>query len=333
MSQNNSTIVCPVCGSEFELVNNNHVQETSTNFAAVKLALLKEAGVDVSNLFALTDGAGLSKLVSVTDDTVTEIKDSDPIMANIIKTGTVPNHKLFRRWVTSQVFHMLASKEGFMEALQKKGYRYQWKMVVEELRVQAKLSVSDPENLEDRNRWFNKAVVYVMAREYIKQLNHHLCTLIDRPRRCRGRKYIHLRGKNVFIDEVAETVLAPLNKLTDEIMNANTPEEMYTAAKNFYQLLCKTWIKEDLPMNAEFKDAYKGAGAFYTMKNLILFHNCHIHSESGKILSTAGSMKKLHDKAEEYRAAGWKLFGFMKKFIEDNNIDIQAKMAEWRKSN
>lgn len=58
----------------------------------------------------------------------------------------------------AQVFHMMIETDyktgqpiGFTAALRRKGYKYQWEMVVEELRVQARLNVTDPENFTDEN--------------------------------------------------------------------------------------------------------------------------------------------------------------------------------------
>ena len=37
-------------------------------------------------------------------------------------------------------------------------------------------------------------------------------------------------------------------------------------------------------------------------------------------------MAKLYEKRE-----GWRLIGMLKKMLDDNNIDVVAKMKEWRK--
>ena len=44
------------------------------------------------------------------------------------------------------------------------------------------------------------------------------------------------------------------------------------------------------------------------------------------------SLAFLSAKAEEYRDGdGWRLLAMLKKMLDDNGIDIQKKMAEWRK--
>lgn len=68
------------------------------------------------------------------------LDDSDPIFDQITSQGTVPNRRLFRRWVMAQMFHMMSetayrSKEplGVTEMIHQFGYEYQWKMLMDEL--------------------------------------------------------------------------------------------------------------------------------------------------------------------------------------------------------
>lgn len=84
--------------------------------------------------------------------------------------------------------------------------------------------------------------------------------------------------------------------------------------------------------NAAWLDAYKGSGAFFTMQNMIRFHNCVIIDDNGKTLSKNASLAFLNKKAKLYEnREGWRLIGMLKKMLDDNNIDVVAKMKEWRK--
>ncbi|MFK2337385.1 hypothetical protein ACIXNI_23440 [Bacteroides fragilis] len=79
-------------------------------------------------------------------------------------------------------------------------------------------------------------------------------------------------------------------------------------------------------------DAYKGAGAFFTMQNLIRFHGCTAIDDSGRRLDKYQSLAFLSAKAEEYKnGEGWRLLAVLKKMLADNNINIKKKMAAWRK--
>lgn len=85
---------------------------------------MKAAGIDVTNLFAVTNAEGVETIARIENGSTTFLTDDDPIIIAIIKGGTVPNRRLFRRWVMAQVFHMLTQKEwgsnrpmGFLAAL------------------------------------------------------------------------------------------------------------------------------------------------------------------------------------------------------------------------
>lgn len=77
---------------------------------------------------------------------------------------------------------------------------------------------------------------------------------------------------------------------------------------------------------------YKGAGAFFTMQNLIRFHGCTAVNDRGRRLDKYQSLAFLSAKAEEYKnGEGWRLLAVLKKMLADNNINIKKKMAAWRK--
>lgn len=350
MANQETKVVCPVCGAEFaipaheavvagvaigqdsnlgtiELPLANHQPHKLS--AEAKIQALKQAGVDVSNLLSLRGSEDTGQLFRIKDGALESVANDDPIFKAIIKSGTIPNRRLFRRWVMSQVFHMLIAKGGFTEALKHKGFPYQWQMVIEEFRVQAKLEVTDPEAFAERNRWFNKEVLRQMCLGYIEDVNKYIENA--RIKKCRGRKYVHFKRRNVFKDEIQEKVFKPMFDIVDVINDAQNSATLYEAAKNFYQEILKTLEKWNMKQNAKFIDAYKGAGAYFTMKNLILFHGCKMVTDDGEQMSQIGSMKKLNSKANEYANEGWRLFGVMKKLIADNNIDIAAKIASWRK--
>lgn len=75
---------------------------------------------------------------------------------------------------------------------------------------------------------------------------------------------------------------------------------------------CPAWI-----------DAYKGAGAYFTMKNLILFHNCQIHLDDGQVLDRDASMQHLSQLNANTAINGQQMFATMLRLISDNNFDWQ----------
>jgi hypothetical protein len=106
--------------------------------------------------------------------------------------------------------------------------------------------------------------------------------------------------------------------------------EIYRALEAFMRNHVK--LPYETAKSKEWIDAYKGNGAFYTLKNLIMFHNCSIviGEAAGYTykVSRQDAMKLLNDKLDEYKGEGWRMFALMKKVIEDNNFDFDARMEE-----
>lgn len=337
---------CPACGSELTVSANHthncnpqsstvqidvHIPGSRPGSANAKIEALRAAGVDVNNLFSMQGADGSDVLVRRKGGFFQPVPDDDPIFVAIITGKTVPNRRLFRRWVMAQMFHMLTQTDhqsqrpiGFTEALNRKGYKYSWEMVTEEFRVQAKLFCNDKENFVERNRWFNQGVAVEMAEHYINSLDEHISTL--QRRKCKGVPYVHLNQRNIFVADIPNKIFRPLVVACDAIAKARNPQGLYKAVANFYALVKKTWLKFDTPQCREFKDAYKGAGAFYTLKNLILFHGCTFPRAT-----TDMSMDILYRLANYEKLEGFKMLGVLKEFLVSNNINIEAKMAEWRK--
>ena len=82
------------------------------------------------------------------------------------------------------------------------------------------------------------------------------------------------------------------------------------------------------PKNKAWIDAYKGEGAFYTLKNLVMFHDCYIKVDKFDLRTGTEAVKYLNEKLKEYKGEGWKMFALMKKVIDDNNFNFYERMEE-----
>jgi histidinol phosphatase-like PHP family hydrolase len=322
---------CPECGTEFTLTANQPK-------AKERIEALKKAGVDVSELFAMQSADGLEFIASKRDGVISILKEDDPIFQAIIIQGTIPNRQLFRRWVMAQMFRIIyistrtygAYKPiGVSEVIRSMGYEYQWKMLNNELYAQHKMMQNgDVDNFRDRNRWFNKKVVLDMAKDYIEKLKKRFEEL--KLRKCKGIPYKRINGQNIFVDDFDKKVIRPLLLAVHKIQHAENAYELWRAVQEFNKRRIK--MHWEAPQSAVWLDAYKGAGAFFTMQNMIRFHNCVIVDDNGKALSKNTSLAFLNKKAKLYEnREGWRLIGLLKKMLDDNNIDVAAKISEWRK--
>lgn len=353
-------LLCPGCGTEFAIAKNEFttvatvigedsglgvifpaVAEKKTAPAKLpekaeeRIEALRNAGVDVSCLFAMRGANGGECIASNKGGKLVVLNDNDPLFDIIISQGTVPNRRLFRRWVMAQMFHMMSytpyrSKEplGVTEMIHRLGYEYQWKMLMNELYAQMKMESKDPESFIERNRWFNANVVEAMARDYTIQLKERVDAL--KVRNCKGIPYKRISGRNIFVSDLAVKLYYPLDMAMARIRQAKNAVQLYNAARIFNNLRIKMTF--DTPQSKAWVDAYKGSGAYFTMQNLIRFHGCVAYDDGENRLDKTQSLDFIQIKAMMYaNGEGWRLLAVLKKMLNDNNIDIKKKMATWRK--
>lgn len=337
-------VVCPVCGSEFDVLSQHEHTEKNVTVLGVDSGLgtivlpvskrgeaLEAAGIDTSKYFSIQIPGGGEQMMRKTDDgRAVPVSADDPIIKAILGGGTVPNRKLFRRWIMSQVFHGLLYKgyygDGFTGWMKQHGYEYQWKMLVKELSDQATLYGKDMENFQARNRWFDKALAVTMAGDYIKQLRKDAN---GRPQhKCKGVPYVTVDHVHYFVSDIEKKLIVPLWALVRKIETARNPQALYEAVHEFWRKApVKSWGYDQCP---EWKDAYKGMGAYATMQNLLRFHGCSFPKDNDFYTRKLTGLQMLDNAANAYAdGEGWRLFGLMKQMIDENHIDIEGKMKQW----
>jgi hypothetical protein len=311
------------------------VQAKLPKTAQERIEALRNAGVDVGNLFAMRGANGGEFVASNKDGKLSILDENDPIFNYIRGQGTVPNRRLFRRWVMAQMFHMMShvpygQREpiGVTGMIHRLGYEYQWKMLMNELYAQMKMEGGDARNFADRNRWFNTGVVTAMAKGYIDALRKRVDALPKK--RCKGIPYKRVNGRDIFVSDLQSKLYNPLLMAMRRIEQTRNAAQLYNMAKKFNEMrIPMAW---DTPQCKEWVDAYKGSGAFFTIQNLIRFHNCTIIDDAGRSLDKHRSLAFLSAKAEMYKnGEGWRLLAVLKKMLDDNGIDIAKKTAEWRR--
>ena len=340
--------IVTITGENLNIVTKNveATAATKKTKAQMRLEALKAAGVDVSKYFPLGDDQlikienGAAVPVDMDDATI------DEVGKQIVEGGYVSNWKLFRRWVMSQMFHMLRDmdKNGrtFNEVLQHKGYEYQWRMLVNELYAQMKMAAhGDHENAGARNRWFGGFVAADMAYDYIKKLRKYVDNnLIYKVKKdahgnvkktykhtCKGNPYVRLQNDDIFVADLEKKVYAPLGNLARKMYDSNTYKEVYDAVHEFNKK--RKHLAWDTKQADAFITAYKGSGSYYTMRNLIMFHGARF-MKNGRKMSETDSLKELESKANLYDEDGWRMLGVLKQLIKDNNISVQGKILEWK---
>ena len=337
-----------ITGENLNIVTNNVEATGKKTKAQMRLEALKAAGVDVSKYFPLGD----DKLIKIENGAAVPVDMDDATIDAVgkqnVEGGYVSNWKLFRRWVMSQMYHILRdmdkNRRTFNEVLQRKGYEYQWRMLENELYAQMKMfDHKDYENTKARYRWFNGCVAYDMAIDYINKLRSYIddkciyTTKTDKygnkkktyKHTCKGNPYIRLQNENIFVADLDRKVYNPLRDLANKMATVEDCKDLYNAVHEFNKK------RKHLAWNTKQADAfihaYKGSGSYYTMRNLIMFHGARF-MKNGRKMSETNSLNELESKAKFYDEEGWKMLGVLKQLIKDNNISVQGKILEWKKA-
>jgi len=320
--------------------------------AEKRMDTLRALGYDMSKYFTLGD----EQVVEIKDgkavpvDFVQIAPDEDDVVEKkLVEGGYVNNWKLFRRWVMSQMFHMLRDMEkygkSFNEVLQHKSYEYQWRMLENEAYAQMKMQKhGDSNNTKMRNMWFNGGVAADMAIDYISKLKAYVeDNLIYRDKdmnkpvadrkykhTCHGIPYVRISNKNIFVADLQKKAFAPLYEMVSAMAETPSYDVLYRTIKNFNKV--RKHLAWDTKQSMAFINAYKGSGSYFTMRNLIMFHGVRFRI-GGKFTSQAQSLKHLDILAKDCAEhnEGWRMLGILKELISESGISIQGKIDEWKK--
>ena len=294
-----------------------------------RMEKLNNAGVDTNKFFTLNVGESIptgSKIYVVIDDSgnpVIKAKnvDNDVIYDQIIESGYVRNTKLFRRFVMAQMFANLnyvsydGRYRGYNDCLKRMySYDYTLNMMTEEVRVLSKLEVRDKESFEERNKFFNKNVVIAILEDYLEKLKAYVDKLPSK--NCKGIPYKRVKGVNIFVEDLDKKIYSPIRGHIFRVKHAKNYNEIYRALEAFMRDKIKLPYETD--KSKVWIDTFKGEGAYYTLKNLVMYHNCVFYNDIHYPMygNTTGHMNFLKSKLTEYQGEGWRMFALMKKVLK-----------------
>ena len=303
-----------------------------------RMEKMNAMGIETGKFFTVDLPAGLkpgSKItLSINEDgeyTVMDLdKANDPILNQIIEDGYVKNTKLHRRFVMAQMFHHLNYKSydgqyaGYNDCIRHRyDYKYTIDMMIEEVRVLSKLEVKDKESFEERAHFFDRRTIAAVLEDYVVELENYVDKL--HVKNCKGVPYKRVKSVNIFVEDLEKKLYAPVKRYAHQVLVARNYLEIYRILCNFKRSMVK--LPYATRKSAAWIDAYKGEGAYYTLKNLIMFHDCKIYADIYHY-NKYESMEILKIKLDEYKGEGWRMFALMKKVIEDNNFDFNKRMNE-----
>lgn len=305
-----------------------------------RMEKLQAKGVNVSKYFnvelpnGLKPGATISLVINENGQPVIVGGNAqDSLREQIIEDGYVRNTKLHRRFVMAQMFHMLNyvshDKRDFgYNAYLRRMYSYQYTldMMLEEVRVLSKLETRDKESFAERSHFFTQDVVVAVLDDYLAKLRKYVDGLPEH--KCKGVPCKRVKGRDIFVSDLEKKLYCPIYLNIERIANANSYEAMYRLLEKFMRNIVK--LPYDTPKSKVWIDAYKGAGAYYTLKNLVMFHNCGVDVGGYYHTKIYGveAMEYLKSYLDIYQGEYYRMFALMKKVIDDNNFDFTARMYE-----
>ena len=308
-----------------------------------RMEKMNAMGIDTGKYFTVNLPNGLAKNSTITlainengEYTVVnanEIKITnmdDPILEQIITDGYVKNTKLFRRFVMAQMFNHLnyvsfdGRDKGYNACMRHcYGYKYTIDMMIEEVRVLSKLEERDVESFEERVHFFDKNTVAAVLEDYLEKLKDYVDGLPTK--NCKSVPYKRVKNTNIFEADLEKKLYLPVRNYIRQVKSARDYKTVYTVLCRFRRDMVK--LPWHTAKSKIWLDAYKGEGAYYTLKNLIMYHSCKIH-EGNYVYNKYESMEVLKIKLDEYKYEGWRMFALMKKVIEDNHIDTKTHIGK-----
>jgi len=300
---------------------------------------LANAGVDTKKYFnidlpqELKPGARIFVMINEDGQPVIVANNKpDAIADQIITNGYVRNTKLHRRFVMAQMFQMLnyvswsGEEEGYHAYLKNMySYEYTLKMMLEEVKVLSCLEISDKESFDERSHFFTKEVIVEVLCDYVEKLKNYIDKLPTK--KCKGVPYKKIKNHNIFVDDLNKRIYRPLLSKITYIKFARSYTQLHSFLKDFMNDMIK--LPYNTPKSKAWIDAFKGEGAYYTLKNLVMFHNCRIEVTSRHDIGNGtDSMSYLKAALDAYKGEGWRMFALMKKVIKDNGINTRTHIAE-----
>ena len=245
-------------------------------------------------------------------------------------------HYTFRRFVMAQTLQMLNHYDGWDGALAEKDYMYQFHVIEDEVKALATMEKEKGLDYLDRELFFTPQVIQDTYKDYINKLNKYI----------EKNQYIEeSTKKKCGVEIVIRTPMVKLEKnfsgqkvydvefLRGEINRLKYKIECLNLDKNYAELLSNVtrlnrgliFLPFSTPKYEEWKQAFRGAGAYYTLQNMISYHGVKVlYGDYGfPIINSSidSNLNELRLILLANKREVWKLHYFMKKVIKDNKFD------------
>ena len=273
--------------------------------------------------------------------------------SRVFTNGYVRNTRLHRRFVMAQMFQMLAYQgpadmPRYQKMLpQNSGYvgyvrhfltaGYPLRQLREEIRIHSILEEEDEISYQERNGFFPQWAVIRILEDYISMLENSIKKKTVYTGRY-GKKYIYMGNGTWQVEDIPEKT-GTLQAILNKVRKASSSREIYRAVKAFGYYWNHDMLYDEITEKPElWKDCYMASGSYYTLKNMIMYHNCKIP------LNTSGGYRELSgeaamnwlirykdycsDNAQEKESVGGQhLMDLLRRVIEANRFDYSKAIS------
>jgi len=287
-----------------------------------RIETLKKNGADTSKYFTITfnENVPAGTKLNIYIENPELFSTYNEVANQILEDGYVNNTKLHRRFVAAHYMRMLESQYGWHGYLNKYyGYMYQFDMMLEEVRVLGKLENKDRETFNERKMFFTFEVVNRVLDDYVRAVRKYMATLCNgKHKKCHGREYVYVPSiGNVFIDDIETRVINPIVSAVYHCRDCHSYTDMYNRMVSLKRVMIK--LPYETRKSKNWVDAFQGEGAFYTLKNLIMFHDVLLYHDR-QFYDKYNAMEVLTNLAERYE--GYQLNALLKETIKQNNFNF-----------
>lgn len=340
-----------IVGTLVPVTTNN--KETNMDKTTQRMETLKAAGIDTGNFFNIRMPDGTMAKTKIVNGEMVLIQDDDPVVNKIINSPFVRNHGFDRQWITAQTMKMLEYKKlskythewyhaGYTTYLDDMySYNYTVEYLITECNAIAhKLRDGEFEQAEIRKQFWSKEVIIATLEDYINTLRKTLNCKYAYPVKGRhGNEYIKVGTRhyaddkkgNLYVRNIDSTYILPMRGIVEQIKRTDDYSEIVKLLKQFTNKKMFIRLKYKLRKNPMWVDAFKGAGAFYTMMNLVQHSGLKLckNSNFGKvILERDESIDYLMQRLKDDKGKWFRLLGLLKESIETQGFDFKKVVAE-----
>lgn len=252
----------------------------------------------------------------------------------VMEDGNTYNPYLVRRWLPSQFIRLMKRYDGNVTKAIRKSY--DWKYVIQWLGTECEklawLSRHDNVAYMERRNFLKLIDVVGIIEDYAQCVSDYL----DRLERwsdadAKGNVKVKIpyygtvnagKRKQVISNGRIKEVLVPSSDWIYLKENIKSITDSYNWSYRDFANRLKGMtriIKPDAPVSRKFIDVFEKAGAYYTLKNLILFEGCLFSSDDGKATNAKESAEMLY---KVIGIEGYKIYAILKKTIADNHYTI-----------